>query len=81
MFATMALLSKKQVGLILLFTIIELVTLTVWLMILGVATNITLTVAVTAGIVLFVGLLIEHTIAIVAGDFPAKGAVKPQDGS
>jgi hypothetical protein len=77
----MALLSKKQIGLILLFTIIELATLTVWLMILGVATNVTLTVAVGAGIVLFIGLLIEHAIAIVAGDFPAKGAVKPQNGS
>jgi len=75
----MGLLSGKQIGLIVLFTIIELVTLTVWLILLGVPISITSNTAIIAATVLFVGLLIEHAIAIIAGDFPAKGAIKPQN--
>jgi hypothetical protein len=75
----MKLLSGKQIGLIVLFTIIELVTLTVWLMLLGFSINIPTNTAIIAATVLFIGLLIEHAIAIIAGDFPAKGAIKPQN--
>ena len=75
----MGLLSGKQIGLIVLFTIIELVTLTVWLILLGVPISITSNTAIIAATVLFIGLLIEHAIAIIAGDFPAKGAIKPQN--
>jgi hypothetical protein len=77
----MALLSGKQIGLIVLFTIVELATLTVWLVILGVTITSSQVVMIEAAGVLFVGLLIEHAIAIIAGDFPAKGAVKPQNGN
>jgi hypothetical protein len=77
----MALLSGKQIVLILVFTIVETVTLTAWLILLGIPINMTLGVAGVAATVLFVGLLIEHAIAIIAGDFPAKGAIKPQNGS
>jgi hypothetical protein len=75
----MKLLSGKQIGLIILFTIIELVTLTVWLMLLGVSITVPSNTAIIAATVLFIGLLIEHAIAIIAGDFPAKGAIKPQN--
>jgi len=77
----MALLSGKQIVLILVFTIIETVTITAWLILLGIPINMTLGVAGVAAAVLFIGLLIEHAIAIVAGDFPAKGAIRPQKGS
>ena len=77
----MALLSGKQIVLILVFTIIETVTITAWLILLGIPINMTLGVAGVAAAVLFIGLLIEHAIAIVAGDFPAKGAIRPQNGS
>jgi hypothetical protein len=75
----MKLLSGKQIGLIILFTIIELVTLTVWLMLLGVSITVPTNTTIIAATVLFIGLLIEHAIAIIAGDFPAKGAIKPQN--
>ncbi len=75
----MKLLSGKQIGLIILFTIIELVTLTVWLMLLGFSITIPSNTAIIAATVRFIGLLIEHAIAIIAGDFPAKGAIKPQN--
>jgi len=74
-------LSGKQIVLIMVFTIIETVTLTAWLILLGIPVNMTLGVAGVAATVLFIGLLVEHAIAIIAGDFPAKGAVKPQNGS
>ena len=74
----MGLLSGKQIGLITIFTIVELVTLTLWLILLGV--SITGNMILAAG-VLFIGLLVEHAIAIIAGDFPAKGAVRPQNGN
>jgi len=77
----MKLLSGKQIGLIILFTIIELVTLTVWLMLLGISISVPTNTAIIAATVLFIGLLIEHAIAIIAGDFPAKGAIKPQNDS
>ena len=77
----MGLRSGKQLGLIVLFTIVELVTLTLWLVILGVTITSSQVVMIEAAGVLFVGLLIEHAIAIIAGDFPARGAVKPQNGN
>ena len=70
-----------RIVLILVFTIVETVTLTAWLILLGIPINMTLGVAGVAATVLSIGLLLEHAIAIIAGDFPAKGAVKPQNGS
>jgi hypothetical protein len=77
----MKLLSHLQLTLIFIFTVLETLTLTAWLMILGVSVGASVTTAGLAAGVLFVGLLIEHTIAVAAGDFPQKGAVQPQNGS
>ena len=71
----MKVLSAVQALLILVFTIVETVALTVWLIALGVVATGNQT---TAAIVLFVGLFIEHTIAIIAGNYPEQGAVIPQ---
>jgi hypothetical protein len=70
-------LSELQVLLIVVFTIVEFLTLQVWLYLLA-PSLFTSTYVVVSGILLFAGLLAEHTIAVIAGDFPAEGAVQPQ---
>jgi hypothetical protein len=63
---------KKQLGYVILFTIVETIILALWL----VAANQGLVeIALT---VLFLGLFIEHYLAIQAGNFPKSDQVKPQ---
>ncbi|TLX93325.1 MAG: hypothetical protein E6K96_09545 [Thaumarchaeota archaeon] len=59
----MAKISGKALVLILLFSIIETVVLTYWLVLLGLPVSFSTTVGETAAIFLFIGLLIEHLLA------------------
>ncbi len=61
------LLDTKAFLLILLFTAIELLTLTVWLDLLGFSLPGGFGQATLAAGVLFLGLLVEHTVATIAG--------------
>lgn len=56
--------SKKSFKLVLLFTIVETITLVVWLIL---AQKASLGIQVIAVVVLFIGLLFEHTLATNAG--------------
>ncbi len=56
-------LTRRQLILIVVFTVVELVTLTIWLVLLKVPLHNHL----AAGLTLGIGLLIEHTIATIAG--------------
>ena len=62
----MARISGKAVALILLFSVIETVVLTYWLILLGLPASFSTTVGLTAAIFLFIGLLVEHLIAAIS---------------
>lgn len=68
----MKLISRLQLVLIAIFTVVETVVLTLWLYLLGVPASVMLDNGGIAAIVLFVGLFLEHSIAIAAGDFPPR---------
>jgi len=57
------LLDRKALAVIVLFTIVETVVLTGWLLLLGITVTTGLAAGSAAAIVLFLGLLLEHVLA------------------
>lgn len=62
--------SRKQLGFVTLFTLVETIVLSVWILLLN---------SILAAIViLFLGLFLEHYIATLTGNFPLQRDIRPQ---